>query len=551
MPTGVRLNQSFALVIVLAALAGSLAPARAQLAQAPRAQAPATKAAPAESDTVTIVGRVTMADSGAPVRRARVWVDLRGDTFGNALTDDQGRYILKELPRGRYRVSASKAPFVTMKHGQRFPNGPDTEVDLTSDSGASRVDIALWRGGVIAGRLYDDLGEPMAYAEVVALRTRAGGGQRKLESTGRGATTDDLGQYRLAGLPTGSYLVATVPAGGGYRLAPSYFPGTQDVREATRIPVRAGTEQGGTDFVVGFTPAATVRGTVVGDSGRAGRATLFLSNGFDTATTAAGPDGSFAFRNVSPGPYQLTAILLPPSVARPMTSSTPISIDGDLDGVVVKMDRGGTLRGIVTTEDNAPRTFDVSQMTVGLRPAPETSYSLGSSSEVAVRSDGAFEATNVGGVLLIRTPMLPDGWMLDRVLAGVEDVTDSGVWVTKGESVDDVRVVLTNRVTEIAGSVLDEEQTPVGSCVIVVFPDDSARWASPSRFVATAAPDKTGRFTVHRLPPGTYRAVALEFLEEGAEQDSEVLTSLRGRALKFDLEKGQSLKLSLPLTRVK
>jgi hypothetical protein len=525
-------------------------PAQAQTTQPPRAQAPATKAAPADAETVTIVGRVTMTDTGAPVRRARVWVDLRGNTLGNVLTDEHGRYILKDLPHGRYRVSASKAPFVTMKHGQRFPNGPDTEVDLTSETGASRVDIALWRGGVISGRLYDDLGEPMAYAEVVALRTRVSGGQRKLESTGRGATTDDLGQYRLAGLPSGSYLVATVPAGGGYRLAPSYFPGTQAVSDATRVSVRAGAEQGGTDFMVGFTPAATVRGTVAGDSGRPGRATLFLSNGFDTATTAAAPDGTFVFRNVSPGPYQLTAILMPDSVKRLMTSSTAISVDGDLDGVVVRMDRGGTLRGIVTTEDNATPAFDVNQITVGLRPAPGTSYSLGTSSEVSVGSDWTFEAPDVDGVLLIRPRVLVDGWVLDRVLAGRDDVTDRGVRVTKGDSMDDVRVVLTNQVTTIAGVVLDEKQAPVGSCVIVVFSDDSSQWDPPSRFVAKSAPDKAGRFNVKRLPPGTYRAVALEFLEEGAEEDPEVLASLRERALKFDLGKGESLMLSLPLTRV-
>jgi hypothetical protein len=178
--------------------------AHAQPAQPPRDQAPA-KSAPAEVERVTIVGRVTMADTGAPVRRARVWVELRGVTTGDAITDEHGRYILQGLPHERCRVVASKAPFVTMRHGQRYPNGPDTEVDLTSVSTASRVDIALWRGGVIAGRLYDDLGEPVAETQVAALRVRMNAGTRRLESTGRVVTTDDFGQYRLAGLPTGTY----------------------------------------------------------------------------------------------------------------------------------------------------------------------------------------------------------------------------------------------------------------------------------------------------------------------------------------------------------
>jgi hypothetical protein len=542
-------GRQLALLVAGLAVVGSFAPANAQTAQPPRPQSQATKVAPAEDERVTIVGRVTMADTGAPVRRARVWAEIAGASMGSVLTDGQGRYLLKGLPHERCRVVASKAPFVTMRHGQRYPNGPDTEVDLTSVSTASRVDIALWRGGVIAGRLYDDLGEPVAETQVAALRVRMNAGTRRLESTGRVVTTDDLGQYRLAGLPTGTYLVATVPARDGSRLAPSYFPGTQDVKAAIRISVRTGAEQGGTDFVVGFTPSATARGTVVGESGVRVPASVYLTNGFDTATAAA-PDGTFELRNVAPGPYELTAIRMANSGGLWM-SSAAISIDGDVDDIVLRLGRGGTLRGVVTTDDGTHPPFDAGQVTLGLTPVPGTAFTLGPSSTVVLRADWTFEVPGVDGALQMKPRALPDGWMLERVLAGSDDVTDVGVLVTTGEGVDDVRVVLTNRVTEIAGVVLDAKQTPVGSCVIVVFSDDSFQWGPQSRFVAKAAPDNAGHFTLKRLPSGTYRAVALEFLEEGAEEDPEMLASLRERALKFDLGKGESLKLSLPLTRVK
>ena len=157
----------------------------------------------------------------------------------------------------------------------------------------------------------------------------------------------------------------------------------------------------------------------------------------------------------------------------------------------------------------------------------------------------------MGGVLRVRPRVLPEGWRIDRVLAGSEDVTDSGVRAVNGESAGDLRVVVTNRATAVAGSVVDNHNAPVATFVVMVFSDDATKWGPTSRFVATSAPDQRGRFRVPNLPPGTYRAVALEFLEEGAEQDPEVLTALRDRAVKFDLGKGESLKLSLPLTRVK
>ena len=315
-----------------------------------------------------------MADTGTPVRRARVWAETPRTKMGEVLTDSQGRYVLKELPHERYRVSASKAPFVTMKYGQRYPNGPDTEVDLTSASSARRVDIALWLGGVIAGRLYDDLGEPAAFTQVVALRVRVRGGQRTFVPTGRAGTADDLGQYRLAGLPTGSYIVATVPARDGYRLAPSYFPGTQDGAAATRVSVTAGRERSGVDFELGFAPTANVRGVVLGDSGRPIAATLLLSNGFDTTTTGTTPDGRFEFTNVSPGSYDLSAILQADPGSRRMTFM-PLRVDGDLDGVVLRLDRGTTLGGTVTTDEGVPPAFDAGAMALELSPVPDTPFS--------------------------------------------------------------------------------------------------------------------------------------------------------------------------------
>ena len=69
-----------------------------------------------------IIGRVLAADTGRPIKRARVLATAAELPEGRgALTDDQGVYELPELPAGRYTVNASKSGFVGLSFGQRRP----------------------------------------------------------------------------------------------------------------------------------------------------------------------------------------------------------------------------------------------------------------------------------------------------------------------------------------------------------------------------------------------------------------------------------------------
>jgi hypothetical protein len=65
----------------------------------------------------------------------------------------------------------------------------------------------------------------------------------------------------------------------------------------------------------------------------------------------------------------------------------------------------------------------------------------------------------------------------------------------------DVRIILTSRVTEIAGRVREGNQ-PVAGVPVLVFPEDQTKWTFPSRFVAVGNADDQGRFAIRRLPPG-------------------------------------------------
>jgi len=61
-------------------------------------------------------------------------------------------------------------------------------------------------------------------------------------------------------------------------------------------------------------------------------------------------------------------------------------------------------------------------------------------------------------------------------------------------------------------------------------------------------PDQDGRFKVRNLPPGTYYAVALEYVEPGESSDPEFLEKIRDRASRFSLNDGETKVLDLKLT---
>src|SRR6476659_8493495 len=109
-----------------------------------------------------IAGRVLAADTGRPVKRARVFVSAPELPSGRGvLTDDTGVFQLVELPAGRYTLSASKSGFVSLSYGQRRPLQSGTPLQLADGQEIKDIEFRLPRGSVIAGHVYDETGDPM------------------------------------------------------------------------------------------------------------------------------------------------------------------------------------------------------------------------------------------------------------------------------------------------------------------------------------------------------------------------------------------------------
>jgi protocatechuate 3,4-dioxygenase beta subunit len=171
------------------------------------AEAPPRDTRPASGHAI-VRGRVLNSD-GQPLRQAMVRImapEIRSSR--SASTDTDGRYELRNLPAGRYSISASKAPYVDSSYGQTRPNTPGKPLTLTDAQVAEDIDVRLQRGAVITGRVVDEFGEPVPNVGVMPIRQQYVQGRRRMSSAGSRAQTNDLGEYRIFGLMPGQYVVA-------------------------------------------------------------------------------------------------------------------------------------------------------------------------------------------------------------------------------------------------------------------------------------------------------------------------------------------------------
>jgi protocatechuate 3,4-dioxygenase beta subunit len=237
-----------------------------------------TPPADAPRGTAVIRGVVLAADTGTPIGRAQVRAFAPGIRDNRlATTDAQGRFEFRELAAGRYTITANKGGFVGLQYGQRRPSESGTPLEIGNGQLVDKLVIALPRGSVISGRIFDEFGEPVANAIVNAFRYGyAGGARRYLPAGGQNSrdTTDDQGAFRLFGLPPGEYIVSANFRGGGGDVtdpstepsgyAPTYFPGTPNGAEAQRVRVDVGQELGS----VNFAKSTTLSGAVLDGRGR-------------------------------------------------------------------------------------------------------------------------------------------------------------------------------------------------------------------------------------------------------------------------------------------
>lgn len=556
---------------------------------------PARDPAPAPATgTARIRGRVVAADTGAPLVRARVGLVREGANPRDMLlnmqltyTDSSGAFEHEALAAGRYTVSATKAGYIGTQYGERRLLGAGTPVEVADGQTVQSINLLMTRGGVVSGRLTDVAGEPLAAVAVQAQRsTYDSNGVRTVRPAGASGISDDLGQFRIYGLPPGDYLVTaggrnmplSLAIGGTQPPDPSfdaltYYPGTLNPSEAQAVRLGPG-EEASLQFGVVATRPVRVAGTVVTPDG-APAAGVGLSLRTGTADSVSsrgagqvGADGTFSISNVPPGSYVLDVRPPAGAGAGALGAAFPIVVgDADVLGLTIVTSPGTSISGRVvyeTSGSRAPGSAGVRVIPYPLEGNAGVGQVLFGGQNSTVAEDGSFRLDGVMGRIVLQTSVTQTPaaaqapaagqapnpqWVLKSVLIDGDEMIDTAIDLTGRQSISGVRIVLTDRLTDVSGTVADDRGRALKDHLVVLLrtSPEAARVADGVRTVRT---DATGRFQTRGLRPGGYAALALDDLEPGQQYSPEFQQRLRESGRRLSIKEGERVVLDLPVSKM-
>jgi protocatechuate 3,4-dioxygenase beta subunit len=527
-----------------------------QLAQPPNSN----NNTPPAPGTATLRGHVFAADSGQPLRKAQVRItafEIRENRL--ATTDAEGRYEFKEVRAGRYTISASKGSYVGLSYGQQRPQEPPKPLQILDNQTVDRLDLSLPRGGVITGRILDEFGEPLSDVQMSVQQYQSTQGQRRLVPMGRQTATNDIGEFRLFGVPPGQYYVTATwrsnnPMSNEDRTAyaPMYFPGTENAAQAQRLTLAAGQEI--SDLVMALKPirATRVTGTATTSDGRpfTGMVMAMSSGGGGVFTPPipgqVRPDGTFMISGLAPGEYTLRAQTFGPSGPEGEVATATITATGD---DIADLHLVGAKLSVVSGRivvDPAIASAQPTALSLMLMPV-EPGMMMGIGAVPGrMADDGTFELRSPPGKMRINL-MNAGGWFLRAVRLNGTDLIDAGFEFKPGENVSGLEVEITNKTTVISGRVTNARSEPVKEYSAIAFSQDRERWKAAGRYQGIGRPDQDGRFKINGLPPGDYYVIALDKIEQGQSSDPDFLDAIKAKATAITIHDGETRTVDLKI----
>lgn len=475
----------------------------------------------------------------------------RGSVITGSVMDEHG----EPAPQTSVRVMR-----FTTANGQRTLGGSSNAT--TDDRGIYRV-FGLMPGEYIVCATPRNTGMPDAQRMEVELQAM------QQAMTAAPAEQAQALRERITAIQ-GSMPSAESGAPPGY--SPICYPGTVSTSNAATIALGVSEERSAVDFQLQLAPLAAIEGVVVNSTG----AQLTQMNVSLSDATAGGPsmlnmsarpdaEGRFRIANVPPGQYRLTArstIAAPrppppvqgagrgaagrggamPPRPQPVTvwAAADVAVDGrDVSNVMLSLQQGVSVSGQIAFEATTQQPpGDLTRMRVTVSPVGPNPF--GGSGSVQVDAGGRFTIPSIppGRYRLNATGAA--GWLTESAMIGGQDALDFPFEVKGNQNVSGVTITLTDRRTELTGTVVDDKNQPALDYTIVIFPSDSRYWGTASRRIQTARPSTDGQYTFRGLPPGEYRIATPVDVEPGGTSDPAVLQQLESASMRVTLQPGET-----------
>lgn len=422
-----------------------------------------------------------------------------------ATVGSSGKFVFKLVVPGKYVLAARAAGYSGGHFGQQNPNDTYQYFDVRSGESVTGVELLLWPGGSIGGRVTSEAGKPAVDLWAQLLEIRSENGRPRLFSSKPAIRIDDRGAYNFEDLPTGRYLVrfsAERPLGltgigpVTSHAGPSkvYFPNSSYPTGQGIIHLAAGEQRADVNMVVDdlrdFQHRPTQRGSGVSVTGRvvglgspaSQRISLSVRSEtvaglalFDMASTMLGPDGSFAFRDVPPGDYKIRGLVPPGSPGdgqirqgayrfgvklsrsalddRGYWISQGLSVaDQPLGNLIVRAHTAARVSGrIVPSGDIAG--LDLSQLAI-MAESVDGDWDLNALPIGWVEPDGRFVSPPLPPGRYSIFPSRATGWFVESEIFRGKDVAAFGLDVGETDLTEMV-INLSGRIAELKGRVVD------------------------------------------------------------------------------------------------
>jgi hypothetical protein len=383
----------------------------------------------------------------------------------------------------------------------------------------------------------NEFGEPVNNAQASLFRATYVSGARRLARVAT-AQTDDLGQFRMAGVAPGSYYLAvlrrmqTRPApmaqaaagepGMGYGI--TWYPDAADASGAQAIALGAAPDAA-IEVVLRRIKVVSIRGTVVDEAGGpVGRLLLSLTPRGLGLVAAVGdvslaPGGVFAIANVPPGSYVLAARAADGVLAGDGNIPQPVAFlpievrDANLEGVQLRLSAGREVRGVVKWEMAGVQNAVVNLFT------PEGA-SIGA---MAVNGALTFRSVQPLTYAVDVRGLCATCYVKSLRYAG-RDVPEFGVDFSFEGALE---IVVSPSAASLDGVAVDRQGRPAGGATVILAAADTAGK------IVTGQANQSGAFHFAALPPGVYRVLAWQGV--APEASPEALAPFQAQATAVSL----------------
>jgi hypothetical protein len=519
-------------------------------------------------DECKISGMVVKLAGSEPLKNARVRLQSQDDRreSHSVVTDAGGRFELKGVDPGRYRLVVHRDSFVTQAYGQKKPDDPGAILTLRAGQEVKDLLFRLIPSAVIAGRVINEDGDPLPWVQVSALREAYAGGKKSLFSETT-VPTNDLGEYRLFGLPPGRYFIRAdyktkermtgrdrvqwrddeEPRG----YIPMYYPSSTEPARAITVAVKAGEEIPALEVLMRRVEVFTVRGRIYNlvprRSNPSYTVTLLPRNSEawlslpQRDAIVDEQDGTFIIRDVLPGAYALAALWF--DEGKRYQANQNIDVRGaDVEGVALTVVPGIALNGRLIWEGQP--ILERNTLAVYLRAA-DSVYGYGA--RATLTAPGTFVLNDVYDLTYrVTVGGLCDDCYLKALRYSGSSSPEDTFTPARGSNAT-LELTISSRGARVQGSVADADNLPAVGVWVTLVPDPAHR--SSRRFYRSASTDQYGRFELRGIAPGEYKLFSWEEAEYGAWEDPEFLRPFEEQGEKISFEEGDQKTLNITAIR--